>query len=147
MMTQGPNLIGIHTITKENEETQKFVNWFLNTSLTWDNNESKTPAQYFTESASYILPLKETFTGSNNKGQSGKNDGKNSNNTFKAKALELFKEQSENKIVGYSDPSDFRGGKFRESIGSAFNATVNSHVDFNTFVANFRANLGSGYDK
>nr|WP_230743410.1 hypothetical protein [Mycoplasmoides pneumoniae] len=50
---------------------------------------------------------------------------------------------SKDEIVSYSDPSDFRSGKFRDGIGSNFNAAVSSKADFNKFVKGFIATLGS----
>ncbi len=63
-------------------------------------------------------------------------------NTYIEKALEIFKGISQNQITSYSDPSDFRSGRFRDGIGSNFNAVVNSKVDFNKFINNFIASLG-----
>ncbi len=148
MITQGPNLIGVHANTKENEETKKFVNWFLNKTESWEvkgngkdsqTTKSLTPAQYFAESASYILPLKETVE-KDHKEQTNKN-------TYVAKALEMLKEVSENKSVSYSDPSDFRSGRFRDALGANFNATINSKANFEKFFQGFKAALGSDFDK
>ncbi|GLL57948.1 P68 family surface lipoprotein [Mycoplasmoides pneumoniae] len=154
-ITQEPNLIGIHANEKENEETRKFVNWFLNSEQTWESkkysknkqnsNEKRTPAQFFADSASYILPLKKTFDNANKKEDQSKANNKTNSqrtNTYIEKALEIFKGISQNQITSYSDPSDFRSGRFRDGIGSNFNAVVNSKVDFNKFINNFIASLG-----
>ncbi|WP_462217861.1 P68 family surface lipoprotein [Mycoplasmoides genitalium] len=183
MITQGPNLIGIHANEKENIETKKFVNWFLNQSITdWNSNNqqknsdqtTKTAAEYFTDQASYILPLKEKFNKSSDlelKGSSSSSNlttssasasllisnnsstasspapkkTNNNSNTFTAKALELFQQAANNEIIPFSDPSDFRNGTFRNNISSSFNAAVNSKVSFNQFVQNFINSLGSGF--
>ena len=151
-ITQGPNIIGIHANEKENAETQKFVDWFLNSPQTWEkqsrdkkgSSEKQTAAEFFAESASYILPLKEIFDKNDTKTEKGKNSKtQQRTNTYAEKALELFKQISQNQIVSYSDPSDFRSGKFRDAIGATFNAAVSSKADFNKFVQNFTATLGS----
>ncbi len=159
-ITQGPNIIGIHANEKENAETQKFVDWFLNTEVDWpakENSSNKqdqqnstkkqTAAEFFVESASYILPLKEIFENKEKKENTSNSDKNKSSsqrkNTYAEKALELFQQISKDEIVSYSDPSDFRSGKFRDGIGSNFNAAVSSKADFNKFVKGFIATLGS----
>lgn len=124
----------------------------LNTPETWESkrnkknsNEKQTAAQYFAQEASYILPLKENFEKVQIKDKGEKNENDTKGNTYTAKALELFKKVSQNEIVSYSDPSDFRSGKFRDAIGSNFNAIINSKGDFNKFISSFTASLGSDF--
>lgn len=152
-ITQGPNIIGIHANEKENAETQKFVNWFLNNTESWEvkngkdsSTKQQTAAEFFAESASYILPLKEIFDKDNKKATENKDNNtsnKKQANTYAEKALDLFQQISKGDIVSYSDPSDFRSGKFRDGIGSNFNAAVSSKADFDRFVKGFIATLGS----
>ncbi len=154
-ITQGPNIIGIHANEKENAETQKFVDWFLNSPQTWEGKgkgkeqTNKTAAEFFAESASYILPLKEIFEQKNEKKEGSDQKDSKSNgrgkqtNLYTEKALELFRGISTDQIVSYSDPSDFRSGRFRDGIGATFNAAVSSKASFEKFVQNFIATLGS----
>lgn len=150
MITQGPNIVGIHANEKEDKETQKFINWYLNKEESWSVQNSgstttkkQTAAQYFAEQSSYITPLKNNFKAD----QSATKDSTVNNNYFTKQTFDLFKEVNDGKVLGFNDPSDFRSGKFRNTIGSTFNATISSKVDFNKFFENFKASLGSGFER
>ncbi|GAB1880872.1 hypothetical protein Y12382J_7190 [Mycoplasmoides pneumoniae] len=105
--------------------------------------KKQTAAQYFAEQSSYITPLKNNFKAD----QSATKDSTVNTNYFTKQTFDLFKEVNDGKVLGFNDPSDFRSGKFRNTIGSTFNATISSKVDFNKFFENFKASLGSGFER
>ncbi|MGV1742254.1 P68 family surface lipoprotein [Mycoplasmoides pneumoniae] len=140
---QGPSIIGVHANAKENAETQKFINWFINQKETWPENSKgnkngqngqMTAAQYFAKSSGYVLPYSETFTKQSEDEHSTTKD-----------AYKILKDVNDGKLVGYSDPSDFRSGKFRDTIVAAFSGAVSSKADFNKFFKGFEQQLGQEY--
>lgn len=128
-LVQGPSLIGIHANEREDIETKKFVNWYLNTKVQWEENSIKTPAEYVADKASYLLPFKNRLNNTN------------SYNEFVKTAVSQFADKN---VTKFAEPADFLSNKVRDGVKSNLNAAINNHsIDFDSFINDLTDYLGS----
>ncbi|WP_434336930.1 P68 family surface lipoprotein [Mesomycoplasma conjunctivae] len=152
VISQGPDLIGIHANAEEDEATKVFVNWFLTAEVQYpaslSKNEKKTKTMtgidFWTQNTSYITPFKETFE--NTKFATDRNLGKR----VSWEQFKKFFGQNESNYKLIYDAADSQSASFRSGLRSAFDsvqsrAIQGEDVDFDGFLGILKTNLGPSF--
>ena len=105
-LVQGPSLIALHVNESEDNETAKFVNWFITKPASGDS-----PLATFTKEAGYVTPTTAVLGAANP--YTGPRD------TGNKIAFDQLKEISQGNLNGFDNPVDDTTGQTRKSIQDA----------------------------
>lgn len=117
-LIQGPSIIGVHANETDNLESKKFLNWLFTAQVEWtvivDKVETivtKTPAEYFSGQASYILPTKNFLNDTANAAKG--------NAAQKLAFSSLKTIMNDTSEYGFDNPVDWTTGTVRNNIAKA----------------------------
>lgn len=149
IITQGPSLIGIKTTKEKDENTIKFVQWFLTEKvMTLDEEEEKiTPLEYFGKKGGYIVPTNKLFTMS-------ELDVNRKYNSFESTYINAAREQI-NTVEGFEffeDPVDIYSEDFRNNLDLSVNSFIqrskaNSEENFDGFIKSLQSSMKNALNR